>query len=113
MRTAFVALFASVALSWAALGDTGTPYPAGTKVEVGTPAGTVSGTLQDRIKDGWISVLESGRKLATAIPERSVGFIRPDAPPKKVAFDALTDATSDHFLFGMPKVADRKRFAFK
>jgi endonuclease G len=118
MRSAFLGLIASLALSFAALAETGTPYPPGTKVEVGTPAGTVSGTLKDRIKDGWISVLEPGRKLATAIPERSIGFVRPEAlalPPPKALGDAPSTAESllDHVVFGLPRVADRKRFVFK
>lgn len=116
MRAALFSLATTLALSFAALGETGTPYPPGTKVEVGTPAGSVSGILKDRIKDGWISILEPGRKLPTAVPDRSIGFIRPEALPKGPASPHMPpppEASSDHYVFGHPRVADRKRFAFK
>lgn len=119
MRHAFFAITATIAFSLAALGDTGTPFPAGTNVEVGTPAGTVSGTLQDRIQDGWLTVLEVGQKVPTLIPERSVGFIRPDAKAferfrdLKARRHAVPAAIVEHYVFGHPRVADSKRFKLK
>jgi hypothetical protein len=100
MRHALWTLVAAITVSFAALGDTGTPFPAGTKVEVGTPAGTVTGTLQDRVKDGWITLLEIGRSGPTIIPERSIGFIRLQAPFAPKA--ATASADREHFLFGHP-----------
>ena len=38
-------LFAAAATSLVLAADTGTPYPAGTSVEIRTPAGTVSNVL--------------------------------------------------------------------
>lgn len=122
MRKAFIGLLTFGAIGLVAVADTGTPFPSGTKVEIGTPAGTVSGTLRDRTKDGWLFLLEPGRALPTAIPERAVGFIRPMAPkdsaklaktmaPPMAPPDASAAAPM-HFVFGQPRVQDRKRFAF-
>jgi endonuclease G len=117
-RLPLAVLLCSAAVAVCAAAETGTPYPAGTKVEVATPAGTVTGTLQDRTTDGWILVQEAGRQSATAIPERSVGFLRVGnlaAPVRPAAPTAAARAgdTSDHYLHGRPRVVARDRFEFR
>ncbi len=107
--------------------ETGTPFPAGTKVEVTTPSGTVAGVLEDRTTAGWVMVREPGRPGPTAIPERSVSFLRPTAPaaapgaragqaaPKAPAPKSptpKTPASEEHFIFGQPRVTKPERFAF-
>ncbi len=100
----------------AAVADTGTPYPAGTTVEVTTTAGTVVGTLKDRPVAGWLLVQESGRAQPTAIPDKAVGFLRvgPAAPPQPVTPPGpLSVTAAAHVLHGRPRVTDPTRFAFR
>lgn len=122
LRLCFTLAAALVAAA-IAVADTGTPYPAGTGVEVTTPAGTVSGALEDRSADGWVMVREPGRATATAIPDRSVAFIRPAGvvTPKKgaapkaggaVAPKTPAPKTAAHVIHGQPRVTKPERFAF-
>jgi|GEM_PF-3516057 endonuclease G len=115
-----------VAAALGALADTGTPFPAGTSVEVGTPAGTVKGVLEDRTKEGWVLVREPGQDAATAIPEKNIGFVKTTKtvatgnnkkgttggsnPP---AAEDTSTAASEHFIHGQPRVAKLERFAFR
>lgn len=115
-----------VAATLGALADTGTPFPAGTSVEVGTPAGTVKGVLEDRTKEGWVLVREPGQDAATAIPEKNIGFVKTTKtvatgnnkkggtggsnPP---AAEDTSTAASEHFIHGQPRVAKLERFAFR
>jgi DNA/RNA endonuclease G (NUC1) len=104
-----------------ALADTGTPYPAGTKVEITTITGVVSGQLQDRTTTGWLMLLEPGRQDPTAIPEKAVGLVRRAAvanpvPPPKVSAKtppSAAVASSDHFMYGRPRVTEPTRFKFQ
>src|SRR5687767_10539858 len=114
-RLLLALLFCAPAVAVCAAADTGTPYPAGTKVEVATPAGTISGTLQDRTSGGWILVQESDRRSPTAIPEKSVGFLRVGelAAPARATAVAAANASAEHFLHGQPRVVARERFEFR
>lgn len=112
----YFTLTVALATAVAAVADTGTPYPAGTGVEVTTPAGTVSGVLEDRAAPGWVMVKEPGRKTATAVPEKSVSFIRAaQAAPKAAPASATAVAApgSDHSIHGQPRVTRPERFAFR
>ena len=121
-------LFGLSAVALTAVADTGTPHKAGTRVEVTTPGGTVAGTLQESTAAGWILVQEAGRPTATAIPDRSVGFIRVsgaavagptsglalvEAAPGAAGTDAMAAAAAaGHVLHGRPRVTLPERFRF-
>lgn len=125
-----------------AVADTGTPFPAGTPVEVATPVGTVTGNLQEQTTPGWVMVQEEGHRSSTAIPEKSIGFVRPAevvtsraggsvmpspldrmrfAPrpermsivPPTVPPTATAESLSDHYRFGRPEIARPELFAFQ
>lgn len=125
-RTRFLlAALTAATAALCGLAETGTPYPAGTDVEVSTPGGTVAGVLVDRTTPGWVMVRETGRKAATAIPEKSIAFVRPGAERAAIPAgpslapqvpgtvrEAAPDA-ADHAPYGLPRVARPERFAFR